>query len=71
MTHIYLEEPLPLIMPQSILHPIEGIGEFIGYLKKFKNKYTYRSKTNCGMSWKTFHIGEISPWNFASLQICI
>jgi hypothetical protein len=59
----YLEAPLPLIMPQTILHPIEGIGEFHGYFKKIKNKYTYRFKTNCGMSWKTFHIGEKSPWD--------
>ena len=59
----YLEDPLPLVMPQSILHPVDGIGEFDGYYKKIKNKYTYKFKTSKGMSWKTFHIGEISPWD--------
>jgi hypothetical protein len=59
----YLEEPLPLVMPQTILHPVDGIGEFHGYYKKIKNKYTYKFKTSKGMSWKTFHIGEKSPWD--------
>ena len=59
----YLKEPLPLNMPKTILHPIDGKGEFDGYFKKFKNKYTYRFKTNRGMSWKTFHVGEKSPWD--------
>ena len=59
----YLEEPLPLVMPQTLLHPLDGIGVFDGLYKKIKNKYTYRFKTNHGTSWKIFHIGEKSPWN--------
>ena len=59
----YLEEPLPLVMPQTLLHPLDGVGVFDGFYKKIKNKYTYRFKTNRGTSWKTFHIGEKSPWD--------
>jgi hypothetical protein len=59
----YLEEPLPLVMPQTLLHPLDGVGVFDGFYKKIKNKYTYRFKTNRGTSWKIFHIGEKSPWN--------
>ena len=60
---LYLEKPLRLVMPQTILHPLDGIGVFDGFYKKITNKYTYRFKTNHGTSWKTFHIGEKSPWD--------
>ena len=60
---LYLEEPMLQVMPKTILHPLDGVGELVevGFLMGVKNRYRYSFKLNRGTSWKNFHIGERPP----------
>ena len=59
----YLEEPMPQVIPKTVLHPLEGVGELVevGFLMGVKNRYRYMFKINRGSSWKNFHIRETPP----------
>ena len=56
----YLEEPILQVMPKTILHSLDGVGELVevGFLMGVKNRYRYSFKLNRGTSWKNLHIGE-------------
>ena len=56
----YLEEPLPLNMPKTVLHPFDGVGVFDCYLNGNKNIFRYMFK-NKGTCWKNIYIGENPP----------
>ena len=60
---VYLEEPMLQVMPKTILHPLDGVGELVevGFLKGVQNRYRYEFKLNRGLSWKNFHIGKRPP----------
>ena len=60
---LYLEEPMPQVMPKTILHPLDGVGELVevGFYMGFKNIYRYLFKLDRGVSCKNFHIGKRPP----------
>ena len=52
----YLEETVPKVMPNTAMHPLDGIGEFDGFFMGVKNRYRYMFK-NKGTCWKNFYVG--------------